>query len=102
MSANKLTDSLKQSFLLPTPEELTDMPKTPVMSIDTLNYLNSIDPAPAKDTFHLGKHKGKTFEEVAKTDPGYLRFLLTKCDSQHMKDDISRLFNWISLQTKCK
>ncbi len=43
-------------------------------------------------TFRFGKHKGKTLEEVAKEDAGYLRWMLTSMDN--LDDDLRYSINY--------
>ena len=43
-------------------------------------------------TFRFGKHKGKTLEEVAQEDAGYLRWMLTSMDN--LDDDLRYSINY--------
>jgi len=43
-------------------------------------------------TFRFGKHKGKTLEEVAQQDAGYLRWMLTSMDN--LDDDLRYSINY--------
>jgi hypothetical protein len=54
------------------------------------DILNRICPPLQGDIFHLGKHKGRSFELVIKEDPQYIRWLLTNCDSHHMMTEVKR------------
>lgn len=47
----------------------------------TIGEMREITNAPSLlHSFHYGKHKGKTYAEVADTDVGYFRWLLTRDD----------------------
>jgi len=44
-------------------------------------------------TFRFGKHKGKTLQEVAKSDAGYLRWMLT--DMENLDEDMRYSINFV-------
>lgn len=43
------------------------------------------------DAFDKGKYAGKSYIEVIKEDPKYIRWLLKECTVQAMKDDVENI-----------
>ena len=55
---------------------------------ETLNYMQEVSAKPSlMYAFSFGKHSGKTVEDVAKIDPGYLRWFLETKERDNPEDE---------------
>lgn len=73
---SKLKDEVAAQFPAENPvEKMVDLTNTPILI----------------KTFRFGKHKGKTLEEVASSDAGYLRWMLSSMDN--LDDDMRYSLN---------
>ena len=73
---SKLKDAVSAQFPSENPvEKMVDLTNTPILI----------------KTFRFGKHKGKTLEEVASSDAGYLRWMLSSMDN--LDDDMRYSLN---------
>lgn len=75
---SKLREAVQEKFPGENPvEKMVDLTNTPILI----------------KTFRFGKHKGKTLEEVAAADAGYLRWMLSSMDN--LDDDMKYSLNTV-------
>ena len=75
---SKLKEAVKKQFPDENPvEKMVDLTNTPILI----------------KTFRFGKHKGKTLQEVATSDAGYLRWMLSSMDN--LDDDMKYSINYV-------
>jgi DNA polymerase-3 subunit epsilon/exodeoxyribonuclease X len=73
----KLREAVEKKYPGENPvEKMVDLTNTPILV----------------KTFRFGKHKGKSLEEVAQEDPGYLRWMLSSMDN--LDDDMRYSINY--------